>query len=587
LSTTEYRAASWEASDAEKRIKGRAIVFDQRTVIYTDPETGLEYGEIIERRALDGADLTDVILRLEHKGAVLARTRNQSLRLTVGPQGLDVEADMDQTEEARRLYESVKNGLYDRMSFAFIVAPGGDSWDSDTHTRHVTQIERVLDVALVAFPAYEGTMVSARSAFEDYAQEDRKKHRAEEVRGLLAQADAILGEFDVEVDGIYPTRKEAARSSSIDDSAMDYAIRGEMAEIRASWSNSVGLDNIQAARENLQRIQILENELIDRAKQRKKIMDEVRAGYGRVIETPFTKTKARKEKTIMENIEIRAFQRFVADGSAKNLNTEERAALVLSGSGAVVPTEIFNKMIHDRKYSDLLYRATVLNVSTPGNIKIPVGSGITAAFKNEGEAVTPAGTLSALEIGGRELMGAVQYSAAVGAMATSEFTTFMSNQLSLAVTEALETDFVSNATKGLVNLAGVTEATAATLDVASLADALAKLPQQYARNAIVMGSASAVYKSIGTTNNGGAYAFNLETGAQGFMGREVVVNENVAETNLFILDPKEIYVRFSMAPIVEIDRSAGFLSAVNTMRALTVVDFAINPKAVVRVTIGG
>ena len=585
MSITEYRAASWEASDAEKRIKGRAIVFDQRTVIYTDPETGLEYGEIIERRALDGADLSDVILRLEHQGAVLARTRNQSLRLTVGLQGLDIEADMDQTEEARRLYESVKNGLYDRMSFAFIIAPGGETWEAETHTRHVTKIERVLDVALVAFPAYEGTMVNARAAFEGYAQEDRKNHRAAEVRGILKQADAILGRFAVEVPGSYPTREEAARSWSKDDN-MDRAIRGEMAEIRARWSDSVGLDNIQAAKENLQRIQALENELKNRAEQRKKILDEVRAGGGTVVRTLTNNTNTRKENT-MENIEIRAFQRFVADGSAKNLTAEERTALVLSGSGAVVPTEIFNKMIHDRKYSDLLYRATVLNVFTPGNIKIPVGSGITAAFKNEGEAVTPAGALSALEIGGRELMGAVQYSAAVGAMATSEFTNFMSNQLSLAVTEALEADFVNNATKGLDTLSGITEATAATLDAASLADALAKLPQQYARNAIVMGSASAVYKSIGTANNGGAYAFNLETGAQGFMGKEVVVNENVAETKLFILDPKEIYVRFSLAPTVEIDRSAGFLSAVNTMRALTVVDFAINPKAVVRVTIGG
>lgn len=587
MSITEYRAASWEASDTEKRIRGRAIVFDQRTVIYTDPETGLEYGEIIERSALDGADLSDVILRLEHQGAVLARTRNRSLQLTVGPKSLDIEADMDQTEDARRLHESVKNGLYDRMSFAFIVAPGGESWDANTRTRHVTKIERILDVALVAFPAYEGTMVNARAAFESYAQEDRKHRRAAEVRELLAQADAILERFKVGVPDSYPTREEAARSWSKDRDT-DRAIMGEMAEIRARWSDSVGLDNTQAAQDNLKRLQSLEEELKERAETRRKAIEEVRAGGGRIVRTMTIKTHTdtRKENA-MENIEIRAFQRFVADGSAKNLTVEERAALVLSGSGAVVPTEIFNKMIHDRKYSDLLYRATVLNVSTPGNIKIPVGSGITAAFKNEGEAVTPAGSLSALEIGGRELMGAVQYSAAVGAMATSEFATFMADQLSVAVTEALEADFVDNETKGLKVLSGVTEASATTIDAASLADALAKLPQQYARNAIVMGSASVVYKSIGTVNSGGVYAFNLETGAQGFMGKEIVVNENVAETNLFILDPKEIYVRFSMPPTVEIDRATGFLSAVNTMRALSVVDFAINPKAVVRVNIGG
>lgn len=588
MENTEFRAASWEASSTSKSIAGRAIVFGQRTVLYSDPETGLEYGEIIERSALDGADMSDVILRVEHQGVVLARTRNGSLKLSVGPDGLDIEANMDQTEEARGLYESVKNGLYDRMSFAFIVAQGGETWDRETRTRHVTKIDRILDVALVAFPAYNGTQVNARAAFEGYAAEDRKNHRAAEVRGLLAEADAILDAFGVDPAGAYPTREEAiSRGSEYRDTMA--AIQGEMAEIRRAWDAYVGLDNAQAARDSLQRLQDLKAEMKQRAEDRKTILKEIAGGAGYVVrrgEGIEEENRNRKENH-MENIEIRAFQRYVSDGSAKNLTTEERAALTLDGSGAVVPTEIFNKLLHDRKYSDLLNRATVLNINTPGNVKIPVGSGITAAFKSEGDAVTPSGTLSSLEIGGRELMGAVQYSAAVGAMATSEFTSFMADQLSKAITEALENDFVNNETKGLAVLEGVTEVPATAIDATSLADALAKLPQQYARNAIVMASAGTVYKSIGTVNAGGAYAFNLETGAQGFMGKEIVVNENVPDTHLFILDPKEIYVRFSMQPAVEVDKATGFLSAMNTMRALTVVDFAINPDAVVRVEISG
>lgn len=587
MENTEYRAANWEASSTEKRITGRAIVFGQRTVLFSDPETGLEYGEIIERSALDGADMSDVILRVEHQGAVLARTRNGSLRLSVGPEGLDIEANMDQTDEARGLYESVKNGLYDRMSFAFIVAKDGETWDKETRTRHVTKIDRILDVALVAFPAYNGTQVNARAAFEQYAAEDRKNHHAAEVRGLLAEADAILGECLVDPAEQYPTRAEAANRWRPKTDTIE-AVKGEMAEIRRAWSTSVGLDNAQAARDSLKRLQALRGEILAKAEERKKDLQEITGGAGRIVhrqEQETEQTENRKEN-YMENIEIRAFQRFVSDGSAKNMTTEERTALTLSGSGAVIPTEIFNKLLHDRKYSDLLHRATTLNINTPGNVKIPVGSGITAEFKSEGAAVTPGGTLSSLDIGGRELMGAVQYSAAVGAMSTEEFTNFMADQLSKAITEALENDFVNNEDKGLVSLADVTETMASAINAASLADALAKLPQQYARNAIIMGSAATVYKSIGTANAGGAYAFNLETGAQGFMGKEIVVNENVADTNLFILDPKEIYVRFSLAPTVEVDKATGFLSALNTMRALTVVDFAINPDAVVRVKIG-
>ena len=78
----EYRSSSWEASEGEK-IAGYAVVFEQRTVLFKDPKTGYEYGEIIDRHALDGADLSDVILRYDHEGRVLARTRNGSLKLSI------------------------------------------------------------------------------------------------------------------------------------------------------------------------------------------------------------------------------------------------------------------------------------------------------------------------------------------------------------------------------------------------------------------------------------------------------------------------------------------------------------------------
>lgn len=128
MSKTEYRSANWEAGESEK-ITGYAVVFDQRTVLYKDPMTGLEYGEIIDRHALDGADLSDVILRYDHEGRVLARTRNGSLRLTVDDHGLLIEADMSGTDEARSYYNDVKAGLLDRMSFAFTAS--GEEWDPD------------------------------------------------------------------------------------------------------------------------------------------------------------------------------------------------------------------------------------------------------------------------------------------------------------------------------------------------------------------------------------------------------------------------------------------------------------------------
>ena len=68
------------------------------------------------------------------------------------------------------------------MSFAFVV--DGDSWDdidSDHPTRTIRSIKRVFEVSAVAFPAYEGTTLEARSqdAAPDGARASLESARAE------------------------------------------------------------------------------------------------------------------------------------------------------------------------------------------------------------------------------------------------------------------------------------------------------------------------------------------------------------------------------------------------------------------------
>lgn len=65
-----------ETNDEEKmEIKGYAVVFNS-------PET-YGYTEVISDKALDEADMSDVVLRYNHNDnfMVLARTRNNSLKL--------------------------------------------------------------------------------------------------------------------------------------------------------------------------------------------------------------------------------------------------------------------------------------------------------------------------------------------------------------------------------------------------------------------------------------------------------------------------------------------------------------------------
>lgn len=142
-------------------IEGYAIVFDT-------PATQGNFTETIKRGALDGADMKDVPLRYNHKDTtmIMARTRNQSLRLIVDEKGLLIQADLIDTQSNRDLYAGVKAGLIDKMSFAFTVPKsGGDKWDfGETETkREIYKIDKLWDVSVVDTPFYDTTSVYARS----------------------------------------------------------------------------------------------------------------------------------------------------------------------------------------------------------------------------------------------------------------------------------------------------------------------------------------------------------------------------------------------------------------------------------------
>lgn len=598
---TEFRSASWEAGESEKII-GYAVVFNQRTVLYKDPMTGLEYGEIIDRHALDSANLSDVILRYDHAGRVLARTRNGSLRLVVDDHGLLIEADMSGTEEARSYYNDVKSGLIDKMSFAFTVS--GEEWEQGTRTRKITAIERLFDVSLVSFPAYEQTEVHARSVFDVLAEPDRKAYRETETRAILDDIEHRMRRYDslykAEPDD-FMTRAEVAAAVEGNKALPMLARRRvdqrdpvfrEMLEIREGWGNTV-CGNPQKAQEMRERFIQLEKELNTIAEGRARDVQNIIDGKGEEIKR-FSPKEGRKDNK-MENIEIRAFQKYVTEGSMKNLTAEERAGLTTSGAGAVMPVEIFDRMITSGKYSDLLSRATVMNLYGAGTVKVPIASNTAASWKTELQAIDAAApSLTSLDLTGKELMRAIQYSAAVEHMTAEQFSTWMADLCASEVVETLESAFITAIAgtdaphNGLQNLTWTpnTNEIEATGEItaADVAKGLSLLPQKYSRNAILLMNANTAYNTVGLFKGTSEYAYSLADGAALFMSKEIHISEYCADHEIYIIDPAQLYVRFAMQPVVEVDKSVGFLSAANTMRCLTVVDFAWNPSAAVRVS---
>ena len=164
----EYRSMAMlaPAQTGEKRIEsdyyveGLATTWDRPYLIAE--VDGVKYYERIDRHALDGADLSDVIMQYDHRGRVLARNSNGTLILDPShADGLFIAADLSKSDAARGMYEDISNQLITRMSWAFVVLE--DSYDRATHTRTILRIRKVFDVSAVSVPANGDTHISARS----------------------------------------------------------------------------------------------------------------------------------------------------------------------------------------------------------------------------------------------------------------------------------------------------------------------------------------------------------------------------------------------------------------------------------------
>ncbi|KMJ56434.1 peptidase U35 [Bacillus sp. LL01] len=163
LRIAELRAAD-PVGESSLILSGRPIVYDQPTTI--NAPFG-EYIEVIERGALDDADLTDVRLLYNHdmNKIPLARTP-KTMQLTLDSAGLALRAELPSTEDGKGVHTAVKRGDLSGMSFAFKVPEGGSRFDAKTNTRTISKIEKVYECSIVAFPAYPQTSVEARSAIE-------------------------------------------------------------------------------------------------------------------------------------------------------------------------------------------------------------------------------------------------------------------------------------------------------------------------------------------------------------------------------------------------------------------------------------
>ena len=195
----EVRAESGEKGNI---ITGRPIVYESKT------DLGW-FDEVIERGALDGADLTDVRFLVNHdiSKIPLARSRrnngNSTMQLSPDYEGMAiaVQLDTENNSDSRSLYSAVDRGDVTGMSFMFSI--DDEEWtelESDHPTRHIRKIGSVVEVSAVTFPAYESTEIQARSkeALDNarLALEKAKEERGQSVETDLTDLELEKAKFN-------------------------------------------------------------------------------------------------------------------------------------------------------------------------------------------------------------------------------------------------------------------------------------------------------------------------------------------------------------------------------------------------------
>lgn len=167
----------------EMIVEGYAAVFDTVT------DLGW-IKEVIDRHAFDNADMSDIVMKYNHKDSVLpmARTRGGSLTFTIDDHGLKIRAVLPDTTVNRDIYILIRAGILSKMSFAFTVRT--EEYDYETDTRKILEFDKIFDVSVVDVPAYETTEIYARNK-EQYEEEKRQYEAKKEEHKLNFEKEKI------------------------------------------------------------------------------------------------------------------------------------------------------------------------------------------------------------------------------------------------------------------------------------------------------------------------------------------------------------------------------------------------------------
>lgn len=189
----EYRTMQMEANTESTTVEGYATTFNQPYRLYA--VDGVDVYEQVAPTAFEETDMNDVIMQYDHAGRVFARLSNGTLHLTTDEHGLRVSADLGGTEIGRQLYEEIKGGYTNKMSFGFTVTDSVVEEFDRGYIRTINRIGKLYDVSAVSLPANDYTEISAKRNIDgainelvtERLQAEKREEERRKARGELAE----------------------------------------------------------------------------------------------------------------------------------------------------------------------------------------------------------------------------------------------------------------------------------------------------------------------------------------------------------------------------------------------------------------
>ncbi len=325
---------------------------------------GEEYIEVITPSAIESADISNVVLNREHDDRyVVARTTNGTLQLTKDEKGLFVRAKLSQNQVSKDLYEDVKSGLLNKMSFRaeFEAEEFVDATDKIPEFR-ITKLGKVYDVSVVAFPWYEDTEISARSKFLN--KEDSMG--AKEIKSVVETQEDVVEKQEIDYDTLATKVVEKINEQKV---AEEVVTEQQVEEVSAETEE---VETKEKELEGGTEVKVLEEKNIEQRGLAvdKKEMETV------AFMAQLGNKDAQARYAEMANVQKRQTA-FGLDNLWDN-HTPGSAQLA-------VPEFLQNEIIKELKdTSDIMSRITITNV--PGEMKFLVSKdGIKASFYADGE----------------------------------------------------------------------------------------------------------------------------------------------------------------------------------------------------------